>query len=696
MSVSYADAVRSALRRWLTAVALGGLAIGCLSELDLGQAVIECDGEVCPSGLSCLSVADGRRFCVPAGTSSESPESIAPVADASLVKGPVVFSWSGVGGVSSYVLTIAADPELTEPLSGFPQTVVGLSSTTTIDSPGVYFWSVRRADSSFASEVRSFAVFDDALYVYCPAGQSCASGESVSIGSRSRPATSLARAIALAEVANASTIVIAGRGAGEAYTEEIQILRPLTILGGYSPDFSERDPDAYPTEIRSDAPVPALIYATSAPVVLDGLTLVGTGSHLESVLVLRSASNVELLNVDVRFEATALDLSQAPEELHAVLVEDSGARLAEGSLIEVRTRSPEEVSPRFVGVAGLRSELVMEDSQITLEGGSAGLGLKSSLDGSLTLLQSEVRVIPPGDPANAARQQTGVDCSEVDCTIRDSLILGGFRGLRVKEAPQALIERNVIGTRGCAVDLETGAFFFGRTCSGLTFSPSCEPGEFFALRNNVIFAEAQYAVAFDSGRPVEPQTITHNTFIATGTVMSAGVLMTQNPRADFANNIIHASPAPISACIVHSGVTPGATSMRNNLFSCEDATFTVTATSPADGITGTPVSFDELMSRDGTQFDDRECFDMGSLQTYRYSGNLQITGLQADELIRNRNEGDWRVSSSRVDLVDDSGVDTSLELCGSDEMPRDCGAVIDSIDSTPRTNPVSIGAHEYD
>ncbi|MEM6531653.1 MAG: hypothetical protein AAF654_03470 [Myxococcota bacterium] len=538
----------------------------------------------------------------------------------------------------------------------------------------------------------------DTIYVYCPANTVCEPASATVAGSRDRPVVTLNRAVILAELAGADTIAVAGRGADQAYDETLELTRGIRILGGYSPDFSERDPLRFPTLIRSEQSRTLTVFATVG-MQIEGLTIEGRGERVEQVVSLGSANDTTLRDVTVRVTQSDPAPETVIDRVTAVSIEDSSVSF-EGVTIDVESATFPDNSPIYLGVLSERSALAVADSTVTVRGTGRAQGILSIQSGALDIQRSEVSLSLELDPSAYDRLTVGVSCNDVDCIIADSAILGGARALRVSGAPVASIERNVIGTLGCET-LDTFPFFSSRVCYGVFNSDNrCEG----ALRvvNNVIFAEGEYAVAFETSAS-EPQTVAHNTFFARGNTLSAASMFRRSSndiRGDFSNNVFYAATAPTAGCLLYQPSPEsrdGPTALRNNLFACDLAMLLVEGGSTEDATTDTAIEAVELFARDGTSIDGSSCGETMSEQTRRFGGNLSIEPPSPETVFVDRMAGDWRLSAEIAELVDDAGIDTVTNAsCGSDEIPRDCGAVRDTFDGQTRTEPASIGPHEFD
>jgi hypothetical protein len=98
----------------------------------------------------------------------------------------------------------------------------------------------------------AFDVMDETIYVYCPDTEATCS-DSGRVGNRSKPFQSISRAISEAQVLEYSTIKVAARGNNTDYLDSISLPSGISLLGGYTSDFTDahRDMTTHPTRITN-------------------------------------------------------------------------------------------------------------------------------------------------------------------------------------------------------------------------------------------------------------------------------------------------------------------------------------------------------------------------------------------------------------------------------------------------------------
>ncbi|MEM6733889.1 MAG: hypothetical protein AAF658_20170, partial [Myxococcota bacterium] len=402
---------------------------------------------------------------------------------------------------------------------------------------------------------RSFGVFEETIYVYCPSNRGCDADDSSATGSLERPASTLERGLALAALVNATTIAVAGRGDGAAYEESIRITQPISVMGGYSPDFSERDPARFPTIVRSNTERTVLVFGNTPTVSLSGLTLAGNGPTLEDVLLARFSEGLQLDQVDIRVELPDEATPRPSRAVYGVNIQDSVVRMNGGTIDVTSDEARVEDLQSYGGFFAERSTVSLEDTQVVFRGSARGFGIIARTS-DFTAQRIRVEVGVGFDPSLLDRSTSGVSCtSGPSCIVEDSTILGGRRALQLSRIADGVVRRNLIGTFGCVADTDSTAstlYFFSRACTGFQNIAGCEDEAALDLSNNVIFAQGQFAVAMDVGSSVLPPQVAHNSLIADGSTLSVAVLNTDYDRANFANNLLYAAPSTFSTCFMMS------------------------------------------------------------------------------------------------------------------------------------------------
>ena len=213
----------------------------------------------------------------------------------------VTLTWAALEDAIAYSVEVVRRSAAGEvPIAGSPFVLRGTELTLTVAPDATYAWRVSADTSREPPVTSSFAVFGDAVHVYCPSGADCAAPDAWDAGTSDNPSRRIGRALALAAFLSRDEVRIAGRGDGATYAEGFIVAAPLTrIRGGFDPTFASVNPLATPTIIRGD---PAAVrIVTTLPVELAdlelqasggvALALTGVGSVTGTNLTLRAADN---------------------------------------------------------------------------------------------------------------------------------------------------------------------------------------------------------------------------------------------------------------------------------------------------------------------------------------------------------------------------------------------------------------------
>ena len=114
----------------------------------------------------------------------------------------------------------------------------------------------------------------DTVYVYCASTQSACSDDNA-VGNQTAPFQTIAGALYQASALGLGTIEVAARGNGAAYSEHLIMGSGISLLGGYTADFSARDTTANVTVIDEASPPTLNIVGVAAPTLFDGFTIRG-------------------------------------------------------------------------------------------------------------------------------------------------------------------------------------------------------------------------------------------------------------------------------------------------------------------------------------------------------------------------------------------------------------------------------------
>ncbi len=173
------------------------------------------------------------------------PNYISPVGSV-LGSDTVLLQWTSRLGATDYVVEVADDRNFTQGAITYPPTTA-TELEVTLTHERSYYWRVR-ADvttagqySSIGGEPARFHLLGSTLYVYCPDGDPSGCSDSGRVGNQSLPFQRLTTALSRAPLLGASEIRVASRGGTAAYDGIVFVQDGVSLLGGYTPDFSSRD-----------------------------------------------------------------------------------------------------------------------------------------------------------------------------------------------------------------------------------------------------------------------------------------------------------------------------------------------------------------------------------------------------------------------------------------------------------------------
>ncbi|MEM6731104.1 MAG: hypothetical protein AAF658_06085 [Myxococcota bacterium] len=395
----------------------------CSSDLAVANlSLIECSRDTeCPDGVCDLS---RQRCTLPFGAGA--PRLEFPANAELLYLREVELLWSSEGE-QEFVLTVARDPALTQPLDGFPQTVTERRAMFSAPDNGTYYWAVRGQSND--SPVRSFELAGFALHVSCPEGDCDEIGQS---GSTRSPIQRISNAIAIAETLSIPEVRIANRRNGEPYREAIVVRSGVNVVGGFDETFAER---GEPTLIRPDS-APALRADGGANVRVAGL-------HLSS----EAARNLVLLesSESISFDECVFEGRSARTSPNNLLVVDSTDIEVENSRFVVRPVNPDfaraiTLTGSDVTLSGSRIELDRGETR-SLTGIQCDPGSTLSLDQSTIFsARSEAPGVSRGISANRCRVSVGKSRFEGDLS---AIVLSVSTG--TIESNEVYLERPSLG-----------------------------------------------------------------------------------------------------------------------------------------------------------------------------------------------------------------------------------------------------------
>ncbi len=206
------------------------------------------------------------------------PELLVPLDKTNFVSGgEVTLQWTPVLEAEAYFVTVAYDASFTRlhpstPADGYFATTEP-TLTITLEAERAYFWKVTSNANEGESSTGRYAAVANEIYVYCPPDDPCDEPPAPlwEAGTRDLPFASPARAVAAANAVGASTVKVAGRAVG-AYDGGMLLRGAISVLGGWDPTFTTRDPEAYATLLTADT-LALQVIENSGPVLVDGLVL---------------------------------------------------------------------------------------------------------------------------------------------------------------------------------------------------------------------------------------------------------------------------------------------------------------------------------------------------------------------------------------------------------------------------------------
>ncbi|MEO1170442.1 MAG: Ig-like domain-containing protein [Myxococcota bacterium] len=667
------------------------------------------------------------------------PDLVTPL-DLEVVRGQrASLSWSARLGATRYEVQVSTSPDFASQVEGSPFRVdagdppVGLPPTSLmlqeLPPEQTIYWRVR-ADVTAPAEgstdpwslvsARSFELLGDAVHVFCaPPPEDCSPQNSdaptqarVESGNLSTPYRSVDRAIVAAFAQEIPTVRVARRGEGAVYEEAITLLSGVSLLGGFDSTFETRDLSS-PTTIRSDG-----IVATAASIsrsfgdttVLEGVRLEGASDSEQDFSVALAVNNSdgalvvrrsELIGGAARIRSVGLDITNAragsaPEVIDSVIRSDAASDSFAVSVQQgaVTLRSNTVVAAGAPG--GFTSAVTAFSPQAVLVEGSdlrAAIGAQVRtvfVDASGTPNLERFDLIDNSVHAGAASD----GCHAVWYESRQAVTV----------SPGMLVRGNHLSTED------------GFRVHAMELRSHRDP---IVVENNVIESaptaredRANYTLHMNGATNA---VFTHNTIVSgdCDSCTYRGVLLAEPQQ----NPSIRAAAAPVFTNNVFvlrkSGQavfweldTAGAPrSIENNLMVLNGGSVFLSTESGA-------VSFSELGSADigdpcvgWIQIFNGQCIDFEGTprQTLRLGGNLESTStLDAlfidpdgpDDDFTTTDDNDWRFESRVSSRIRSGGKDTSLQTCGTLEMPQSCGDVAEDIDGVARSATPTPGAYE--
>lgn len=218
---------------------------------------------------------------------------------------PVTLSWSSKASAGKYSVEIFTDSTLQTPYPCENCSLTQTQITLSLPSERSYWWRVKATAPTVTaySSTGSFSILTNTLHVFCPAGESC--NKAYQLGSLNQPFQSIKAAADFAAVNNEQdksgrvikTIKVATRGSAASYNEYFNVPNGVSVLGGYTSDFTEASRNvtsnrtAITTELYS---YPITAAAITSATTIEGFISTGTSVGVSAGLYLM-ASNANLV-----------------------------------------------------------------------------------------------------------------------------------------------------------------------------------------------------------------------------------------------------------------------------------------------------------------------------------------------------------------------------------------------------------------
>ncbi len=591
------------------------------------------------------AIADGAQISFigfGAAPDRNPPEIIAPLDAEVRREASVTLVWTRRAYAEQYEVEVAYDAAFTQPVAGFPLSVVDPQTSLTYDFPAEvrYYWRVR-ATSTRQGEygIGMFDRLGAVMHVYCPAGDSCS--DDGAAGNVSAPFRTLVGAVARARASGIHTFRVAARGGGAAYAEHVTIGFGVELRGGYTPTFDEasRDPAVNVTNIAASAGPALLVFGVSEPIVIDGFFL---RSVADDALRVNGGSDVTISNNDVAgaesaiaVENSVLDTDQnlivgnvihslTPQSGHGIVVRSAGATIRDNVIdISACTSACKDAA----GIATNAADVLVTGNVIT-HGGQLGL------TNGIELIESHFDIranrVTMGNGATNAVKTTAVFSIQPPSVIANNILLGGTTSI-----------------------------------AGSHFSTALDVQSFFTVlvSNNVLYGGSGAGMA--------------------RTILDASGQVTET---SYTNNIIFNGDATPSYCFYETDTARPTFFRANLLFGCADALYRNYNSTTGETLLTSIALVNQAANT--TQ---------GAASTA--GGNLTLASLADVGFVAF--PSDLHLTAATPVAVRRSGVNTAQNLCGTSSN-LGCGDVVDDYDGAGRTCPTpgsvcySLGAYERD
>jgi hypothetical protein len=346
------------------------------------------------------------------------------------VNDDVLLQWTSRVGASSYTVQVSTDPAF-PPAAIVDQATVGGTEYTfhpLVDLS--YYWRVASnitPAGQYSKVNNAYAAvhaFGSAVYVYCPASDA-ACDDSTRIGNASDPLRRVVSGYARAIEANIGEIHLASRLSGPGgptaltgvtgYPGILVIDHGITVLGGYSYDFSARNITTYQTVLTGGASalyggVVIAVDQPSQPVTIDGVTLFGPdadeafGVRVNSVFAPVILSNAHIIagsSASAAGKSIGVDAASSAIVLSNVAIgtgvgsENDGIRTTYGGSLDATdvVIAAGVVGPSNDGTsAGVRTTGTLVNLLRVQASGASAVGAKSMTTSGADMRQGTVHV----------------------------------------------------------------------------------------------------------------------------------------------------------------------------------------------------------------------------------------------------------------------------------------------------------------
>jgi hypothetical protein len=478
------------------------------------------------------------------------PNALSPPDGAIVGMNPVII-WTSKSGAAYYELEVAKDEAYSDQIneSPFPPIYTPITSKKldlTSEGSGTYYWRVRAdttAEGLYAEGY--FEVFDDFIYVYCPASFTNCDDSDIyddgtnvpAVGHISKPFPTVSGGIAEAVREGKSYVLIAGRGdsGNTAYMETIIINDGVSLIGGYNDTFTEKNPQQWPVTIKSQTSFVALASSVLRNTRVESIAFVNdstglnitygvkidgsTSSLLFTDVIIdggsgNSAFGIANINSSDSFIEKSTIYTQATLEKAIGIFNDSSSILTLNA-VNIYTGSS-------IYTIGIQNELTVHLTDTSITTGDAmfystGIGGLKEAAGIVNIISGQ---IISGDVSHGANY--GIFAEDID--IENCIISNGsgmnYRGIKICKtelSSNVSIINNIFNnsgkSNGSAIEIcnnnvldditvkNNTISLGGAANKGIVIGSSNDSSQLLSLSNNLIFdpEDGAFDAGFDLG-----------------------------------------------------------------------------------------------------------------------------------------------------------------------------------------------------